>query len=119
MNKFTPTDWSLDVTTLGARVYGDDDIAQCINIILLTVKGSDPLRPTFGANILQWIDAPVNEAGPQMVKSVIDGIKAWEPRVVVTNVTYRVEDSNLVFSVYWKRKDSTKQNNKTEVVYAR
>lgn len=86
-------DWSLKLDTpgqpgsgLGQVVQGVDDVDQCIAIILTTPKGSDALRPTFGTDLWRYIDAPVSEAGPAIVREVTTSITQWEPRVKVLSV---------------------------------
>lgn len=91
----TSADWSLmlDATAgggpgsgIGRVVQGIADVDQCIGIILTTPLGSDPLRPTFGCDIWQFVDAPVNTAGPGVVSAVTQAIMQWEPRVTVLSV---------------------------------
>jgi phage baseplate assembly protein W len=86
-------DWSLALDGPGAPgsgfgqvVQGTADVDQCIRIILTTPKGSDPLRPTFGADIWQYIDYPINAAIPAIVREVTQAITVWEPRVTLTGV---------------------------------
>lgn len=89
----TSADWSMKLDTpgepgsgLGQVVQGVDDVDQCIVIILSTPKGTDPLRPTFGTQIWNFIDAPISEAGPAIVREVTQSITQWEPRVKVLSV---------------------------------
>lgn len=82
------SDWALATGTAGGVVEGIDDINQCIVIILSTVKGSDPFRPTFGSDIWEWIDRPLNIALPNMKRAIYEAIGLWETRVVVTSVEH-------------------------------
>jgi phage baseplate assembly protein W len=89
----TSADWSLKLDTpgqpgsgLGKVVQGVDDVDQCIAIILTTPKGTDVLRPTFGTDVWRYIDAPISEAGPAIVREVTGSIMQWEPRVKVLSV---------------------------------
>lgn len=89
----TSADWSMKLDTpgepgsgLGRVVQGVDDVDQCIAIILTTPKGTDALRPTFGTEIWNFIDAPISEAGPAIVREVTQSITQWEPRVKVLSV---------------------------------
>jgi phage baseplate assembly protein W len=86
-------DWSLMLDSaglagsgIGRVVTGVDDVDQCIAIILTTPKGSDVLRPTFGTDLWKYIDAPISQAGPAMVREVTQSITQWEPRVKVLSV---------------------------------
>ncbi len=87
-------DWSLmlDIPAqpgsgIGNVVTGVDDVDQCIAIILTTPKGTDVLRPTFGTDLWKYIDAPISETGPAVVREVAQSITQWEPRVKVLSVT--------------------------------
>jgi phage baseplate assembly protein W len=87
-------DWSLMLDSLGQPgsgmgkvVKGVDDVDQCIAIILTTPKGTDVLRPTFGTDLWKYIDAPISQAGPAVVREVTQSITQWEPRVKVLSVT--------------------------------
>jgi phage baseplate assembly protein W len=113
-------DWSLmlDSTAgggagsgIGNVVQGLADVDQCIAIILTTPKGGDPLRPTFGADIWRYIDFPIDEALPAIVREITDAITAWEPRVRLLSVSAApVLDSaaqsgaQLAVTVVWQLK---------------
>ena len=82
----TSADWSLELDStagagpgsgIGKVVQGISDITQCIQIILTTPKGSDPLRPTFGIDLWQYLDAPINQATPAIVREVTEAIMHW------------------------------------------
>jgi len=107
----TSADWSLKLGTIGYVVQGIDDIDQCIAIILTTPKGSDPLRPTFGADLWQYIDNPINVAMPSIVREVSAAIAMWEPRVTVQSISVAPASDNssqsgahLNASVTWQLK---------------
>ena len=83
----TSADWSLKLGAIGDVVQGIDDIDQCIAIILTTPKGSDPLRPTFGADLWKYVDSPISVAIPSIVREVSAAIAMWEPRVTVQSIS--------------------------------
>ncbi len=83
----TSADWSLELGTLGGVVQGIADVEQCLGIIVTTPRGSDPLRPTFGADIWRYIDFPIDEALPAIVRELTSAITTWEPRVNLISVT--------------------------------
>lgn len=94
LSEIRSADWSLKLDSVGQPgsgigdvVMGVDDVDQCIAIILTTPKGSDVLRPTFGTDLWRYIDAPINQAGPAVVREVTQSITQWEPRVKVLSVT--------------------------------
>jgi phage baseplate assembly protein W len=116
-------DWSmkLDIpgepgSGLGNVVQGIADVNQCIQIILTTPRGSDPLRPTFGADVWQYIDYPINAAVPAIVGEVTAAITLWEPRVKVISVSAQTAaddtsqtGAHLEISVTWELKLSAGQ----------
>ena len=83
------SDWQLSVEGVGMVVQGLDDIRQCVNLILLTRKGSDPLRPEFGCDMYLYIDKPINTA--LMKKAMLEAIRQWEPRIDVLGITQEVD----------------------------
>jgi phage baseplate assembly protein W len=94
LDDIVSADWSLALDTpglpgsgIGNVVQGLADVNQCIRIILTTPKGSDPLRPTFGADVWRYIDSPLNSAVAAIVREVTEAIMRWEPRVTVVSVT--------------------------------
>ena len=82
----TSADWSLKLGSIGDVVQGIADVEQCLGIIVTTPRGSDPLRPTFGADIWRYIDYPVDEALPSIVRELTSAITIWEPRVNLISV---------------------------------
>ncbi len=85
----TSADWSLELGTIGGVVQGIADVEQCLGIIVTTPRGSDPLRPKFGADIWRYIDFPIDEALPAIVSELTSAITMWEPRVNLISVTAR------------------------------
>jgi phage baseplate assembly protein W len=109
--EITSADWSVKLGAIGAVVQGIQDIDQCIAIILTTPRGSDPLRPTFGADLWRYIDNPISVAIPSIVREVSAAIAMWEPRVTLQSVSVsRASDSgfqsgaHLNVSVIWQLK---------------
>jgi uncharacterized protein len=83
----TSADWSLALGVIGEVVQGIADVEQCLGIIVTTPRGSDPLRPAFGADIWRFIDFPINLALPAIVSELTLAITMWEPRVKLLSVT--------------------------------
>ena len=100
-------DWSFSVAKPGAMVQGDDDIGQCVYIILTTQKGTDPLRPTFGIDLFSYIDSPINITAVNLTRELAEQINLWEPRVNVTEVKYKIEVQQITYYVTWERADGT------------
>jgi uncharacterized protein len=80
-------DWSLALGAIDEVVQGIADVEQCLGIIVTTPRGSDPLRPTFGADIWRYIDFPISLALPSIVSELTSAITIWEPRVNLVSVT--------------------------------
>ncbi len=83
----TSADWSLKLGAIGQVVQGVADVDQCVAIILTTPLGSDPLRPTFGCDIWRYIDHPMSQSLPAIVREVTAALSLWEPRITLVNVT--------------------------------
>lgn len=91
---------------LGQVVTDIDDIAQCIVIILETPRGSEPHRPLFGSLVHLYIDAPINEARPHVVREAFQALRDWEPRIDVVRVTLTPSDvAAMLCEVIWQPKD--------------
>ncbi|MBR1625522.1 MAG: GPW/gp25 family protein [Bacteroidales bacterium] len=114
INEIQYVDWQFKLNGIGEVAEGVEDINQCIALILNTPKGSDPHRPTFGSNILKYIDYPVNIAKANIIRETIDAISMWEARVQVNSVLFDVEESNVKIKVQWTLK-GTSTKGSTEV----
>jgi len=102
------SEWGLSMAELGAVVEGINDIKQCLNIIMYTRKGTDPLRPEFGCGAIDRIDQPVNVAIPGMIKDIIDAVTLFEPRIdmVKSKITSELSGSQVTFTLNFKIKNS-------------
>lgn len=108
--------WSLSLTTYGSVVEGLNEISQSVFVILTTRKGTDPLRPTFGSDIYEYLDRPINEAVPRMIKAAVEALEIWEPRVKVTKVGYNLTaDGAVEFTIEWTER-TTNQTGSTKVL---
>ena len=101
LNEITYVDWQCKLNGIGGVAEGVEDINQCIAIILQTQKGSDPHRPTFGSDIIKYVDYPINIAKANIIRETIDAISMWETRVHVNSVLFNVEGSNIKIKVQW------------------
>lgn len=102
--------WQLSMAALGDIVQGIWDIAQCIDIILATQKGSDPFRPNFGVDILSYLDQPANIAIPNLVREIQEQVALWETRAKITKLETINEGSALTITVYWEAAIGNSQN---------
>jgi phage baseplate assembly protein W len=91
---------------IGRVVQSLADIGQCIGIILGTLPGEDPFRPTFGCDLTQYIDRPLPAVLPAIVGAVTNAIETWEPRVKVLSVTAQpggaAVPGQITVSVTWQ-----------------
>ena len=106
LNEITYIDWQYKLNGIGSVAEGIEDINQCIAIILSTQKGSDPHRPTFGSDILKYVDTPVNVAKPNITREVIDAINLWETRITVNSVSVEINQEIITVKIEWTLKDS-------------
>ena len=109
-------DWQMKINTIGEVVEGAEEINQAISIILLTPKGSVPLRPDFGSNIRLYIDYPINEAKAHIIRETVDAITKWETRITVNSVSVEFDISAVLINVEWQLNNSNITGT-TEVTY--
>ena len=113
----TAAHWQPALGTSGEVVEGLRDIDQSIRIILITPKGSDPNRPTFGSDLHLYLDWPTNRVTPHLVREAFDAIRHWEPRVSVAQVKVQINAAQIIVQVHWRVAGEVSQL--TEVSYAR
>lgn len=106
LNEITYVDWQYKLNQIGSVAEGAEDINQCIAIILTTRKGSVPHRPTFGSDIYKYVDYPINEAIPNIVREATDAITLWETRIKLQNVSVETSNSQITVKVEWTLKES-------------
>lgn len=106
INDIKAVNWQLSVNKIGEVVEGIEDLRQCIQIILTTTKGSDPLRPLFGSDIWRFIDTPVTTAVANISAEIIDSIGKWESRVNVEKLSYNIVGSRMDFELTAKMVES-------------
>lgn len=71
-----------------ALVGGNAEIAQSIQIILMTAPGQRVMRPTFGSQLHELMFAPNNShTAATAERYVKDALGMWEPRISVVSVT--------------------------------
>lgn len=107
--KTTSVFWQPALNSPGDIVQGLDDIGQSIHIILRTPRGSDPHRPEFGSDLQRYIDWPIEQAIPHVVRETVDAIRRWEPRCQLQSVKPVVDGDHLTLRVTWKCADTRPQ----------
>ena len=64
-----------------------EHLRQSIQIILETPLGSRVMRPDFGSELFDLVDAPMNdETNLRIYAAVHDSLTKWEPRLRTVNV---------------------------------
>lgn len=86
--------WQISTAGFGMIAEGLADIRQCLDILLRTSKGSDPLRPEFGSDIFQYTDKPINTAIPNVVRAIIEAVQVWEQRVTVKKINWEISSTS-------------------------
>ena len=117
LNEITYVDWQLKLNEIGSVSEGIEDINQCIAIILSTQKGSVPHRPTFGSDILKYVDYPINSAKANIIRETVDAITLWEIRVNVDSVSVEIDETQLKIKIQWSLKEDSSVSSATEVNY--
>ena len=97
-------DWQLALGQPGDVVTDVDDIRQCLQLILTTPKGSDPLRPEFACDLWRYIDAPIDQAIPHLVREAWDAIETFEPRIELVSIMPRLGDTpgQITIRIEWR-----------------
>jgi phage baseplate assembly protein W len=102
LSEISQPNWTMSLSKQGEVVQGIDEISQNIMVIVKTQKGTDPLRPDFGTDLLGSIDRPLNERVPQLIKDIVDAVNTWETRAEVKNVSYKITgDGGLELIISW------------------
>lgn len=106
VNDITSAEWSISIKGQGEVEQGFNDINQCIQIIVSTQKGTDPLRPSFGCDMWRFMDYGINEAAPLMVREILDAVATWETRIEITDVVYALQKDAVEFTIKWILQDN-------------
>lgn len=105
--------WQLSLAQAGEVVEGLADIQQCIDVILQTQRGSAVLMPTFGVDMMAFIDKPIDVVKADLIRDIIEQIETFEPRVSIEriNATVQGDGSNLLIELTWAAAQGTGVNN--------
>jgi phage baseplate assembly protein W len=88
--------------TIGEVVENYEDIEQCYETILTTLKGTIPFDPTFGYDLIDLIDKPVDKVISFHKTNIQTELNRQEPRatVVLVDIT-PVEVGSLEISIQY------------------
>lgn len=91
--------WQISISDPQAIVEGIDDIVQCVNVILITIPGSDPLRPSFGANVYKYLDKPLATVKAQIIYEATEAVNKWEKRIRVTGCNVKRDAGKTAITI--------------------
>jgi phage baseplate assembly protein W len=85
----------------GATKLGDN-----VRIILATRRGERPMNRDFGTVVHQLVQEPNDGSLVRLItKQVRDALMQLEPRIVVTDVTVRQREGELVMDLHYIHSD--------------
>lgn len=91
--------WSYSLADDEAVVQNEAELDQTIKIILSTPYGADIHRPTFASNIFNYIDYPIPQATPNVVRESVVALQRWEPRITLRAVDVQPYSNDGVPSI--------------------
>lgn len=103
--------YQLSTIGIGVLATGLADVRQSIDIILRTIPGSDPLRPSFGCNVWRFVDAPAPIAIPNMKKAIVEALQQWEKRITVNSIDHEEKVSQVDFLINYNVIDTDIREN--------
>lgn len=96
----------MSIKGYGVIVQGIASLRQCLELIIRTTQGTDPLRPEFGTKIYSFQDAPLNIAIPNIKREIFEAVEIWEQRVKLISISHTVpKPGNPVFEILYKVTD--------------
>ena len=67
--------------------YGEENVRQCIRVLLLTEPGERLMREEFGCGLRRFLFEPNTVTTRQLIRErVSQAIERWEPRVTVEEI---------------------------------
>lgn len=93
--------WQMSIAAAGELVTDVLDVAQCIDVICKTQRGSDPLRPDFGIDIMAFIDKPVTVAVPNLILEVTSAVAKYEPRATIKTIQPDIDGAAITLAISW------------------
>lgn len=90
---------SADRTT-GLALTLEQDVRQSVANILATPRGSRPMRPEYGSDLHELIDAPMDAKNrARFAQATITALAAFEPRLRVDRVQVQGGPGNLLLTI--------------------
>lgn len=71
-------------------------IESCLKMLLVTEKGSRPMLRDYGLGLALVLQEPNDEIAQNLFRRLaFEEITRWEPRIIVTNIIFKVEEADL------------------------
>lgn len=109
ITKIKTKNWQHKRNSIGEVVTEIDDIAQCVTSIIETSKGSVPLCPELGTNIIEAIGENTEDA-IEIAKAIYaKEIPIQEPRCELLDITAEKDDNGkIIIKPYLQQKSTGK-----------
>lgn len=80
----------------GANIYDLEHLRNSLKDILSTPKGSRVELRSYGSDLYQLIDRPVNSSlVMHMRQTIFEAVEKWEPRIAIDKVILNLDEINL------------------------
>lgn len=101
----------------------EDGISEAIKIILQTVPGERVMRPEFGCGINEYVFSVINKSNLLQIQNEVErALTLYEPRIIVENISARLEDSHgstLLINIDYIVKNTNARHNMVYPFYLR
>lgn len=95
----TNNEWGLSLAEQGTLVQGLADIRQCIQIIVTTPRGSDPLRPLFACDVYKYLDKPITLVIGNIFREIYESLEMWESRIENVKLLHTISEDGAQLTV--------------------
>lgn len=117
ITKLKTKHWQRKLGTVGEIVTDIDDIAQCIDTILSTPKGSVPFLLNLGTDIINAIGQNPDKANQIITTILTKELPLQEPRAEFLEIKTNInENGKFKVDVKFKSKLTTEERTKTYYV---
>ncbi len=101
----------------------EDGISEAIKIILQTVPGERVMRPEFGCGINEYVFSVINKSNLLQIQNEVErALTLYEPRIIVENISARLEESHgstLLINIDYIVKNTNARHNMVYPFYLR
>jgi len=113
INEISTNNWQHKRNTIGEVVTDLDDIEQCYDTIFNVSKGSIPLQPNIGTNIIEAIGQKPANALVIAKTIILKDFTTQEPRGEITSINSSYDENGLiVIDVTFQSKLTKEERNK-------